>query len=135
MTVDKALLFQARLPEAEVPLDGLGTVRVRGLSRAEVLELAKVDRVTPGATERWTLALALLDPVMTEDEVGEWQRASRAGEMQPVVDKVNELSALDKGQQKEAWKEFESDPDAEFHVPAGSGAGDDGGAAPSGDER
>lgn len=116
--MEKELLFQARLAEVTVPVER-GSVRVRGLSRAEVQELRAADTSAPGSFERKMLAYALVDPAMTEDEVGRWQAASPPWEMEDVTAVASRLSALDRDQAKEAWKEFESDPDLEFRVPAG----------------
>jgi hypothetical protein len=131
--MDKALLLKSRLAEDEVEVPGVGTVRVRGLSRLDVLELQRADRETPGLFERKMLALGMVDPELTEDEAEQWQRGSHKDEMEPVLDKISELSALNKGADTEAYKEFESDPDAEFRVPAGGEAGDDGDPAAGGD--
>lgn len=86
-------------------MPGVGTVRVRGLSRDEVLvvrkatdnDAAKVDGPRILVLERKMIAAAMLDPVMTEAEVGEWQRAAPAGEIEPVVAKVQELSGMSEG--------------------------------------
>lgn len=132
--MDKELLFKPRLPEDAVEVPGVGTVRVRGLSRLDVLTMQRADRETPGAFERKMLSLALIDPELTEDDVERWQRAANPEEIDPVLDKVNELSALDKQAAKDAYKEFESDPDAEFRVRASGEVGDDGGPPASGAE-
>lgn len=100
--MDKAKLFAKRIGTDEVEIPDIGTVRVRGLSREELLELP-TDAGVP-ATERAMLALALVDPVLTEDEVAQWQAASPAGEMKPVVDKVNELSGIARNAGREAYK-------------------------------
>lgn len=134
--MDKELLFKPRLKEAEVEVPGVGTVRVRALSRTEALMVQQV-KAGPGrieAIERKMLALAMVDPEMTEAEVGLWQKASAAGEMDPVTDKVSELSGMTKGAAKEAYQGFESDPDSEFRLPPSGTTGDDGGPARGGDE-
>lgn len=125
MSVDKETLFKPRLPEADVEVPGIGIVRVRGLSRTEVLSIQQKDTSAPGAFERVLLAYALMDPELTEGEVGEWQAASIAGELEPVTAKVTELSGLSKDSAKNAYKEFESNPDAEFRVLPGAEAIDD----------
>lgn len=117
MAFDKDLLFKPRLPEADVEVPGIGTVRVRALSRAEAMLVRKADGTA--AVERKMLALALVDPVLTESEVGRWQKASIAGELEPVTDKVSELSGMTQGAAKEAYQEFDEDPDAEFRLPPG----------------
>lgn len=117
MSFDKELLFKSALPEADVEIPGKGTVRVRGLTRAEAMSLQDVKGVA--AIERKMLALALVDPQLTEAEVGRWQKASAAGEMEPIGAKVQELSGMNEGAAKEAYKEFDADPDAEFRLPPG----------------
>lgn len=92
------------MPEDTVTIDGIGQVRVRGLSRGEVFMMRKAQAdggiKDLGAWERRMLHLALLDPAMTEDEVGEWQRVSLAGELEHVSDKVSELSGMSEGADK-----------------------------------
>lgn len=120
--MDKELLLKARLPEADVEVPGVGTVRVRGLTRAEVLKCQTLVQDGPGrveALERKMLALAMVDPELTEAEVGQWQKASPAGEMQPVTEKVQALSGMTKGAAGEAYREFAEDSDAEFRLPPG----------------
>lgn len=125
MTFDKELLFKPRLKEAEVEVPGVGTVRVRALSRAEAMSLQDTKGVA--AIERKMLALALVDPVLTEAEVGQWQQASAAGELEPVGIKVQELSGMDEGAAKAAYKEMDADPATEFRLPPSGDAVDDGG--------
>jgi hypothetical protein len=90
--VDKDLLLKPRLAEADVEIPDVGTVRVRALSRAEVLLVRKatdnadsIDGPRALVLERKMLATALLDPVLSESEVGEWQKVSAAGELEVVV--------------------------------------------------
>lgn len=121
MGFDKELLFKSSLPEAEVDIPGKGTVRVRALTRTEALSIQHVKE-GPGrveAIERKMLALAMVDPEMTEADIGRWQKASAAGEMEPVGRKVQELSGMTEDADKAAYKEFESDPDGEFRLPPG----------------
>lgn len=131
--MDKELLFKPRLPEANVDVPGVGVVRVRGLSRIEALHVQAAKG--PEATERRILALGMVDPPLTEAEAGQWQRASAAGEIELVSTRIAQLSGMAPESAKEAVKEFEANPDAEFRVLPGSEAGDDGGSAPVGDEQ
>ena len=128
MAFDKELLFKSRLPEDDVEIDGVGTVRVRGLSREEALRVSKFagDVV---AIERYIVSTALLDPVLTEDEVAMWQKASPGGELEPITDKISQLSGMNEGAAKETYREFEQNPDAEFRDVPGGEAGDDRGPA------
>lgn len=93
-------LFRPRLGEEAVELAGVGTVRVRGLSRAEMLLATKDESKDTAAMERTMLSMAMVDPPMSEAEVGRWQAASPANEMKPVVDMVNQLSGTRRGADK-----------------------------------
>ena len=104
--MDKELLFRPRLPEGEIDIPGVGTVRVRGMSRWEMLTAGKLESKGTIAMERAMLAFGMVDPAMTEDEVAQWQKASPASEIQPVVLKINELSGLGKEAPKEAFQDF-----------------------------
>lgn len=112
-------------PEREVELPGLGTVRVRGLSRAEHARASNTSN--PSYAERRAIAAAMLDPVMTEDEVATWQRRSPAGELAPVVLAIMELSGAMPDAAKEAYKSLRDGPDAGVRVLSGVEAVDDGG--------
>lgn len=96
----KALLLTAsRQHEAQVEL-AVGTVTVRGLSRAEVHGLSgKFD--SPRDFEVEFISLGLVEPAMTPDEVRTWQSIPGAGaELQAVSDKIEELSGLKAGADK-----------------------------------
>lgn len=128
MPVDKKLLFKPRLPEADVEVPGIGTFRVRALNRDEALHCRSTPDVA--TIERRMLAAGLVDPELTENEVKAWQLASTAGEIEPVTDKIAELSGMAQGADKEVYVEFEQNPDAEFRALPGGEAGDDGGPPP-----
>lgn len=103
--MDKSKLFKLRLGEEDVEVPNVGTVRVRSLSRAECLEFqGKETQVAE--LERKMLALAMVDPVLTEDEVGEWQKASSAGELTKVLMVVVRISGMDDSALKEAMQTF-----------------------------
>lgn len=129
----KARLLKARLPEGTVDLEGIGTVRVRGLSRGEVFLTQQAKGVE--LHERKIVTIGMVDPVMTEDEVKQWQRNSPAGEMEAVVEKIRDLSGLGDASAKQANLEFRDDAGPGVRVLPGAEAGDDGGAAPGADEQ
>jgi hypothetical protein len=80
-------------------------VTVRALTRAEVLEAQKHHDGSDVATiEAAMLSVALVDPVMTVDEVRQWQEVSPAGELEPVTDALSELSKINVGAAKETYK-------------------------------
>jgi hypothetical protein len=130
--MDKELLFRPRLPEADVDVPGVGTVRVRALSRAEAMDVENAKG--NAAIERRLLSLGLVDPVLSEMEVGLWQKAAPASELEDVSNKIAELSGLLPDSAKEAVKEFEANPDTEFRLLPGAEAGHDGGAAEGGNQ-
>lgn len=110
--MDKEQLLTRRLDEADVSIPGVGTVRVRTLSRAEVLVLRqatdteRMDGPRALTLERKLLAAAMVDPPLTEAEVGRWQKAAPAGEMGPVMEKVSEMAGLSEASPKEAMQTF-----------------------------
>lgn len=123
MAFDKELLFKSRLPEDDVEVPGIGTVRVRGLSRTEALHCRGTSDLV--AVERRMLAAGLVDPVLSENEVKRWQEASPAGELEALTLKISELSGMTETAAKEAYVEFEENPDAEFRDVPGAEAVDD----------
>jgi len=129
--MDIAQLLKPRLPESDVEISGVGTVRVRGLSRWEVLAVRATN--TDSGREQSILALAMVDPAMSEAQAADWLRCAPAGEIEPVTDKIAELSGLAPKAAKEAVKEFLSNPDSEFRVLSSSETRDDGGAPADGD--
>lgn len=105
MAVTKADLLKQRFGQEPIEIPGVGEVRIRALSRAEALELQGVE-LPVAEMERKLLSLALVEPKLTEAEVGEWQAASPAGELQPVVTAITRLSGLEPTAAKEAVKSF-----------------------------
>lgn len=103
--IDKETLFKSRTGEQEIEIDGVGSVRIRALTRAEVLSI-KGREFDAADLERKLLAMAMLEPKLTEDEVKQWQEASTAGELQEVADAVIKLSGMEKIAAKEAYRQF-----------------------------
>lgn len=103
--VDKGALFGApRLPEEDVEIPRIGTIRVRGLSRVELLLAGKLSDQGVATMERRMLCYGMVHPKVTEDEVQRWQESAPAGEIQPIIAVVNRLSGIGKDVQKEAYK-------------------------------
>lgn len=103
--IDKeALLSRRELTTEDVELPA-GTVQVRGLTRAEALRVTG-RKLEESEAERVLLAMALVDPVLTEDEVRTWQRNAPAGELQPVVVAIQRLSGLAADAVKESMATF-----------------------------
>lgn len=122
----------------------LGTVRVRGLTRGEVFAVNKVARKVrddEGNLEADTedleahlVARGLVEPTMTVDEARTWQRNSPAGEIERVVAKIQQLSGLAKGADKESYKSVGDRSDAGVRDVPGDAAEADGGPAAGADE-
>lgn len=100
--MDKDLFLKARLPERELDVPGVGTVRIRGLSRAEIL--AAQALTADGAMERFVVAAGLVDPQLTEDEVDVWRRNVTHGEVGLVFAVIEELSGLGEDAAKAEYK-------------------------------
>lgn len=131
--MDKNLLLKARLPEADVDIPGVGTVRVRALNRAEAMRVQEATGT--GAAERLILHLGMVDPPLTEAEARQWQEASVAGEIEPVTTRIAELSGILPGADKEAYKSFRDESGSGVRVLPSPEAGHDGGSTPGADEQ
>lgn len=130
-TVDKKMLFKPRLPEADVIVEGIGTVRVRALNRREAISVQRLE--DPAERDVMLFVIGLVDPKLTEDEVRRWIEAAPADEMEPVQRRIAELSGMLPESAKEAVKSFIANPDEEFRALSGTEAVNDGGAATRGD--
>lgn len=130
----KERLLKSRLPEAEVEIPDVGTVRVRGLSRSEVLQMKKFGE-DADAAELFVMACGTVDPVLTEDEVQQWRSGAPAGELEAPVNRILELSGLLPAARREAEKPFlRQELGEEVRVPAGEPLEDrDGGGTEAAD--
>lgn len=99
--MDKELLLKrtAAGRTREVPIDGLGVVTVRALSRGEV-KRAKAEAGDDDEAEANLISMALVDPVMTPVEVAEWLDGAPAGDSVAVSDAILDLSGMSEGAQK-----------------------------------
>lgn len=137
--LDKGALTTQSLPEDDVDL-GRGKVRVRGMSRGETLRLQKEKEIGAikdvAGWERRMVSMCLLEPTMTEIEVGEWQEADPAGgDLQSVTDKISELSGMSEGADKSGVPGVRDESDAGIRVLSGAEAEPDGGPAAGADEQ
>lgn len=89
-----ALLAKAGIETEDVEIPGKGTVQVRGLTRSEALGLQKLGELDALEMERKLVALAMVEPALTEDEVLTWQENSPAGELEPIAEAIQRLSGL-----------------------------------------
>lgn len=91
----KAKLLASRgLGTRFVEVDGVGKVEVRGLTRAEALTVQSAGELDAAEMECRLIALAMVDPSLSEDEVRQWQSVAPAGELEPVSAAIQELSGM-----------------------------------------
>lgn len=96
--MDKAELLKKRTGETrEVEIPGVGTVTVRGLSAGEV---KRWKGKSESEVERHVIAAAMVDPVLTLDEVDEWAENAPFGHLVDVIKAVYELSGVSEGAAK-----------------------------------
>lgn len=131
--MDKEALFVSRLPEDDVEIPGVGIVRVRGLSRHEMLTAGRLESKGVEAMERLMLHYGMVDPAIGEDDAARWQKVSPAGEIMPVVARINELSGIGPAAQKEAYKSLRDEPDAGVRILSGAETEHDGSGVATGD--
>jgi hypothetical protein len=113
------------MPEDDVDVANMGTVRVRGLTRIEGFLLQKIEDLQ--TRERKMVTMAMVAPAMEEHEVGQWQNLAASGELDPVAAKILELSGQGDGAGKLVYKAFEAGQLDEFRVRPSGEAGPDGG--------
>lgn len=106
-----------------------GKVRVRGMSRLEVMAMddlkAKGILADAAAGERFMLARVMVAPKMTEAQIEQWQGEPAGGDMEAVTAKVAELSGLGKGAEKSGVPEPARESDIGVRVLPSNQAGDD----------
>ena len=95
--MDKAkLLAKRELGYRDVQVD-VGTVRVRALTRAEVVQCRDATGKTIDVE---LIALSMVDPKLTVEEAGVWLETAPAGDYVKVLTAVSELSGLAEGADK-----------------------------------
>lgn len=106
---DKSALLASRgIGLHTISLGELGEVKVRALTRAEALGFQGEQDAS--SAEAGLLAVALVEPKLTVEEIHQWQAVSPAGELAPVVDKILELSGMTAEASKEAVKSVPRQP-------------------------
>ena len=110
--VDKAALLARQLPRETIAIEGVGTVVVRALSRAEVMAINAVRKEgdSPEALEQRLLQVGLVEPALTLEEVEEWYQNSPAGELSVVSDAITRLSGMNPEVGKQAYRQFRGRP-------------------------
>lgn len=105
MKATKESLLKPRLSERDVELEGVGTVRVRSMTRGEYLRFNEGE-ITSEEMDVLVLTACLVDPALSEDEVRGLMEAGAPKELAPIVNAILELSGLRKEATKEAVKTF-----------------------------
>jgi hypothetical protein len=117
--MDKEALLKGSLPEVEVEIPGKGAVRVRGLSRAEYLQMGIIGQEDLERAEVYMIGHGLVDPALSVEEIRKWRDAVNAGEVDVVTEAINKLSGLNETALKDAVSTFRGGPDDAPGVPPG----------------
>lgn len=97
-----AILSSGAVAEEDVDtLRGI-KIRVRGLTRVQVMQLRKV--VEKPIYEPTVLSYGLVHPEMDTSQATEWSRTAPAGEIEEVIDKIFDLSGMGSDAGKAAYK-------------------------------
>lgn len=103
--ISKEALLKKRFGEEEVEVPGVGTVRVRALTRGQALQLEGKE-MDVAEMERRLISQAMVEPSLTEEEVGQWQDLTTAGELQVVMEAIVRLSGMEAHAGKAAYQQF-----------------------------
>lgn len=97
--INRDELLVKRLVAETVEVPGVGTVKVRGLSRGEVFDL-RAKNLNVEELEVQTIALCMVEPMLSTDDVRTWMYNAPTNEIDAVFGKIRELSGLSEGAQK-----------------------------------
>lgn len=86
-------LLTNRLGETEVLVRG-GSVKVRGLSRNEVVAIRELGLSDTPDIEAHLLSVGIIEPQMSVEDVSTWRELSPAGEYERILNKVTSLSGI-----------------------------------------
>lgn len=123
--LDVNALTAKRIPEEDVTIVGLGTVRVRGLNRIEAMHVQAAND-DPAESDRRVIAQGMVTPSLVVPgllhqldgkrcracaDVQLWQEAAVAGELEDVTDAIGRLSGMGgKAAEKAAYKSTPGEP-------------------------
>lgn len=108
--VDKAALLSgagtAAFDLTAVPVPGFGLIMVKPLSRAQAMAVYHRD-LDAAEMEQIVVSGACVTPTFTPAEVAQWQECSTAGgPLLNLVNKILEISGMEIGAGKAAYKRF-----------------------------
>jgi hypothetical protein len=100
------VLLAASVPEDVAEIKGVGFVKVRGLTRAELHLLTKKDGGQPkqDTSDLFYFTHGLVEPRVTDAQARAIFESVGFGAIQPVIAKISELSGVSKDDQKAAYK-------------------------------
>ena len=78
-----------------VTLPSGGTVKVRGLTRDEAMEVRK--RPDDAARDNYMIATGMVEPVLSEDDVALWATTAPAGDSVEITRAIGRLSGMVEG--------------------------------------
>lgn len=104
-TVALETLLAPRLGEGTVTIEGVGTLTIRTLTRAQALEVQQ--RGADGdvsAAENLLMHYGIVQPAMTLAQVAQWAESAPAGELQAVSVAIGRISGMHPDSGKAAYK-------------------------------
>ena len=110
--INKEQLLAPNMFERDVEVPQLGTVRVRALARGETLRIYQGAGEDPNLMdiEPKVLALGLVEPKLTEDEVRQWYDTAPFFVVQPIVEAIMTMSGMKRESPKDAYKSAGGEP-------------------------
>jgi hypothetical protein len=97
--ISKEALLQQRFGLTDYEIPGVGTVKVRSLTRGEALQVVGVEK-DKRDLESQILAWAMVEPPLTVEDARLWMDHSPAGELQALTQFITRLSGLAEGAAK-----------------------------------
>lgn len=106
--VDKAALLADEEFETDTyPIPGMGDIEYRGLSRAELMRVAKIGNSSGvQEAEAFMVSKSMVSPKMTVEEVKKWQAKPRGKYIEGLVEEINEISGVNESAGKAATIRF-----------------------------
>lgn len=92
-----AEILARRRGEETVTLPGGGDVRIRALSRDDIIAAGELAQGEGGARDDYIVSCSLLEPVMSPSEVSEWGKNGAAGDLVFLTEQIRDLSHLQEG--------------------------------------
>lgn len=87
-------ILAKRLKERVVEIPGVGQVKVRALTRDQVVKIRSDGEMDIAEMEQKLITAGLVEPQLSAEDVKAWYEGSPAGELSPVSEAITELSGL-----------------------------------------